>query len=399
MKQFDVVVAGGGPVGWACALACARSLANGSAAPRVAVVDREKVVATSNNDAPLSLRVYAVSERSITQLRSWGATFDDARCATIDRIIVHTSGSDEPALTLSAKDARQSAIGAVMEHEALTASIASAALSQGVLRIAGQAVSADVVGNARIVSLADGQMLQTRLVIIAEGRDSALVPELGFEAMSRDYERRGVVAHFQIDAPHHGDARQWFLPDDTILALLPLPDAGGAPAVSMVWSVGVSRAAALLAMSPDALLHAVTAATHGAVVATSVLQKAAAFPLSLKRLPDPVAERAIVVGDAAHSVHPLAGQGVNLGLEDAQCLAELMSLARTQSMDPGHALLTGKYRRQRYAPTLGLALTTDALARLYNLGSWSTLKPVADTGLRVLGRLPAFRRMLSSAAA
>ncbi len=399
MKQFDVVIAGGGPVGWACALACARSLTSGSAAPRVALIDREKVVETANNDAPLSLRVYAVSQRSITQLRSWGVTFDDARCATMDRIVVHTSGSDEPALTLSAKDARQSAIGAVMEHEALTASIVSAALSQGVLRIAGHAVSADLVGSARIVSLADGQLLQTKLVIIADGRDSALAPTLGLEAMSRDYERRGVVAHFQVNKPHYGDARQWFLPDDTILALLPLPDVGGAPAVSMVWSVGESRAAALLAMSPDALLQTVAAATHGAAVATAVLHDAVAFPLSLKRMSDPVAERAIVVGDAAHSVHPLAGQGVNLGLEDAQCLADLMSHSQSQSMDPGHALLTGKYRRQRYAPTLGLALTTDALARLYNLGSWSTLKPVADTGMRVLGRLPAFRRMLSSAAA
>ncbi|TAG02491.1 MAG: hypothetical protein EAZ43_09035 [Betaproteobacteria bacterium] len=401
MKQFDVLVAGGGPVGWACALACARALGSKNSAPRVAIVDREQggVVDPVSVDAPLSRRVYAVSQRSIAQLGGWNVSLDRSRTATIEQIVVHTAASATPALTLGAADRRTEAIGAVIEHEALTARIAQAAQAQGVLRIPGECIGADCTGESRTVELADSSLLRAKLLVVADGRESALASSMEISFTERSYERRGVVAHFQIDTPHRGDARQWFLPDDTILALLPLPDVNGAPAVSMVWSVSESRGAELLAMSAEALCEAVSAATDGSVQMSAVLQSAVAFPLALKRMPDPIADRVIVVGDAAHAVHPLAGQGVNLGFADAQTLHDLMAAGHKQQIDLGSALLTGKYRRQRYAPTLGLALTTDLLARLYNLGQWPTLKPFADTGMQVLGRLPAFRRLLSSAAA
>jgi 2-polyprenylphenol 6-hydroxylase len=401
VKQFDVLVAGGGPVGWACALACAQALGSKNSAPRVAIVDRERgnLVEPLSVDTPLSRRVYAVSQRSIAQLGGWGVSLDRSRTATIERIVVHTASSQTPALTLAAADNRTEAIGAVIEHEALTARIAQAAQTQGVLRISGDCISAHCTGESRTVELTDSSLLSAKLLVVADGRESALASSMDIAFTQRSYGRHGVVAHFQIDAPHRGDARQWFLPDDTILALLPLPDINGAPAVSMVWSVSETRGAELLAMSADALCAAVSAATSGGVQVSGVLQSAAAFPLALKRMPDPIADRVIVVGDAAHAVHPLAGQGVNLGFADAQSLFEVMTTGRERQIDLGSTLLTAKYRRQRYAPTLGLALTTDTLARLYNLGQLPGLKPFADTGMQVLGRLPAFRRMLSSAAA
>jgi 2-polyprenylphenol 6-hydroxylase len=410
LQPFDVVIAGGGPVGWACALHLSGPQNTSTKPVRVAVIDREsseQLKPAATTDA-IAKRVYTVSREALAGFAAQGVQLNLARTTEVRRILVFGRDQRE-ALCIDEHDTRAAAIARIIEHDELTAQLAATAMSFGVTRIEAQCVGTEIAGDMRIVELSDRQLLSTQLLVVADGRASTLSEALGVEAIHRSYERQGVVAHFELHAPHRGDARQWFLPDGSILALLPLPHAACKPAASMVWSVTNERADALKAMSDTALCEAVTNATGRRAVATQVLQSAAAFPLTLSRTVNPVAGRAIVTGDAAHAIHPLAGQGVNLGFADARALAQALSGASSVGFDVGHPLLLGRYRRARYGATLAMQVATDALARIYNQGTTdhtaqdasftATLPAFSDLGMRVLGRLPAFRRILSSAAA
>ena len=390
---FAVVVAGGGPVGWACALAAQTALGKRA---QVAVVDRDP---QSNplTDTPLSARVYTIAANNLRWLAEQGATLDRSRSASVTDIVV--SGRDgQESLRVSANDAGQAQLATVLEHEALTHAIAERAVALGVQVVTGACSALHDVDAHKLLELADRRVLQARVLIAADGMQSQLREMSGISATVRHYPQHGVVAHLHCSLPHRGAARQWFLPDGSVLALLPLPDVGGKSAVSMVWSASAERAAELCAMTVAALLDAVNAATCHSIAATAVVSAARPFPLSLVRVANPVAQRLVVVGDAAHAVHPLAGQGVNLGLVDARVLQDVWQQVATVSGDPGHALLLGRYRRERFGPTLAMQLATDGLFRLYNQVDHPLLMAAGDAGMRLFNRLPAFRRTLSTAA-
>lgn len=404
MNDFDVVVVGGGPVGWSAALACTQA----KPALRIAVIDRS-APPTMPCDM-IDTRVYTVTDDNLAWLAALGVQFDEARTADVETIrVFERSGVN--ALTVDSRDARRRRLAAVVEHDALTATIAARARVLGVDLIEGEANSTGILDNKRYVELAAGRLLNAKLIIVADGANSKTRGLLSVESLQRNYERVGVVAHFCVDTAHRGEARQWFLPDQSILALLPLPDIGARSAVSMVWSTTNARADSLRELPADALCAAVTEATGGRVHVSAAHTNIAVFPLKLARVADPVTERALIVGDAAHAVHPLAGQGVNLGFGDAKALAIALGDAERVNHDIGHSLLLAKFRRSRYAAVLAMQAATDGLARIYNLDtSYFANSPLArvfpenapaaigDFGMRVLGKLPAFRRFVSSAA-
>ena len=391
--SFDVVVAGGGPVGWACALAAQTALGKRA---RVAVIERESS-RPSSADVSLSARVYTVASGNLRWLMEQGVQFDLARSAAVTDIVV--SGRDgQESLRVSANDAGESALAKVMEHEALTHAIANRAQALGVQLVTGVVSALHDLDAQKLVELGDRRMLQARVVIAADGMQSKLRDLSGIGATVRSYPQHGVVAHLLCQQPHRGAARQWFLPDGSILALLPLPDIEGSSAVSMVWSVSEARADELCALSEIDLIDAVNTASQHAACVTHMTCSAQQFPLTLVRVANPVAQRLVVVGDAAHAVHPLAGQGVNLGVVDARALFEVWQQADKVGGDPGHALLLGRYRRERFGPTLAMQLATDGLFRLYNQTDHPLLMAAGDAGMRLLSRLPAFRRTLSTAA-
>lgn len=391
--MIDVVIAGGGPVGWACALAARVALGSHS---KVTVVERDALPSLKATD-PLSLRVYTVAAGNLDWLQQHGVTFDTARSEPVRAILVCGRDGDE-SLRVGGNDAGQSELAKVMEHEALTLAIAARARQLGVhLRTCESAALHDGDG-VRLLELGDGEVLSARVVVVADGARSILRAGAGIEASEHRYVHHGVVAHLACAEPHRGVARQWFLPDGSILALLPLPAINDAPAVSMVWSAHPDRAEALCALDEVALLDQVNAASGQRAALLGVLSPARRFPLSLIRAANPVARRCVVVGDAAHAVHPLAGQGVNLGFADARALRDVWFQAPRVNSDPGHALLLGRYRRERYGPTLAMQLATDGLFRLYNQVDHPLLMAAGDAGMRLFGRLPAFRRILSTAA-
>ena len=400
---FDVVIAGGGPVGWACALAAQVSLGKRA---RIAVVERDPLPIIKADD-PISARVYTVASGNLAWLHEHGVKIDETRSAVVTDIQVFgRDGGDS--LHVDANDAGLNELARVIEHEALAVAIAQRAQAAGVTLVAGECIAlhdGESVGErARTVELADRGLLQARMVLAADGAHSRLREAAGIEVSRHTYPQQGVVANLRCTRPHHDTARQWFLPDGSILALLPLPTADGlmsaendgAPSVSMVWSAAAARAEFLCALSEPELIREINAASADSLGVYAVINGIRSFPLALLRVPNPVALRFLAVGDAAHTMHPLAGQGVNVGLADARCLFELWQRAPDVRGDPGHSLLLSRYRRERYGPTLAMQLATDGLFRLYNQVDHPFLMAAGDAGMRLLGRLPVFRRTLSS---
>ena len=380
-------------MGWACALAAQHSLGKRA---RIAVVERDPLPFVSAGD-PMSARVYTVASGNLEWLNEQGVKVDEARSAAVTDIQVFgRDGGDS--LAVAANDAGRSELARVMEHEALAVSIALAAQKAGVALIAGECIALHEADGARTIELADRTLLQSRMVVAANGANSRLREAVGLEASRHVYPQHGVVANLSCSKPHRDTARQWFLPDGSILALLPVPSLNGTPAVSMVWSASAVRAEFLCSLTEAALLAEINAATGDAAGVCAVIGGTRSFPLSLLRVVNPVAERFLAVGDAAHAMHPLAGQGVNVGLAAARCLFDLWRRASYVHGDPGHALLLSRYRRERYGPTLAMQLATDGLFRLYNQLDHPFLMAAGDAGMRFLGRLPAFRRTLSTSA-
>jgi ubiquinone biosynthesis UbiH/UbiF/VisC/COQ6 family hydroxylase len=243
------------------------------------------------------------------------------------------------------------------------------------------------------LELAGGETLAAGLLVAADGAASPLRQLAGIGTRGRDYAQRAVVAHVTTERPHEDTAWQRFLRGGP-LALLPLADGRS----SIVWSLPEAEARRVLALDDKAFLDELGVASDfrlGRIVATT---PRAAFPLKLQLAERYQADRFVLLGDAAHAVHPLAGQGVNLGLRDVAELRDTLVDARAAGRDIGAAHVLRRYaRRRRSADTLD-ALGFDALARIY---AWQSPVLVAarGAGVRLLDRLAPLKRRLSEHAA
>jgi 2-polyprenylphenol 6-hydroxylase len=205
----------------------------------------------------------------------------------------------------------------------------------------------------------------------------------------RPYSQTAVVANFASECRHRARAFQWFLSDGGVLAWLPLPG----PRISMVWSAPESLARELLALDGGALAERVALAGARTLGALTTITAPTPFPLSLLRLPSVIAQRLALVGDAAHGVHPLAGQGVNLGFGDAAVLSSILA-GRGAIRDPGSSLLLRRYARRRLEPVLAMQGVTDGLVRLFGSQSlW--VGALRNRGMSLVGSFGPLKRLLA----
>jgi ubiquinone biosynthesis UbiH/UbiF/VisC/COQ6 family hydroxylase len=396
--DYDVVVGGAGLPGLSLAAALARD------GMRVALADAAPVVAAHDDPHDFDLRVYAVSPGSAGFLRTIGAwqRLPSSRIAAIETMEI--AGDADARLTFDAYDVHERALAWIVEERELRAAILASAREAGV----------EVHGAAPFVALAfdpghatltvddrgTPRPLRARLVVGADGLRSWIRQAAGIVAEPRPYAQVGVVANFACERPHRGVARQWFGRDGSVLAWLPLPrgHAGneGRSHISIVWSAPEALAADLLAAAPEALAQRVADAGGHALGALAAVSPAAGFPLSALRLPTTVAHRLALVGDAAHGVHPLAGQGVNLGFGDARVLAQVQA-ERAPLDDCGAPILLERYARRRVEPVLAMQVVTDGLTRLFG-PPYPWLSVVRNGGLAAVDRLPLLKRALAQPA-
>ena len=385
--HYDVVIVGAGLVGLSLAPALVRTGLS------VVLIDRAPMSDEARDTETFDTRVYAISPGSAAFLRAVGG-WQDVRCERVAPIeSMHVEGDGGGSIDFSAYDLGERALAWIVEERELRSALLRAARRAGVEMVGdAQLDTLAWSASAATLKLADGRAVDARLVVGADGARSWVREAAGIVAEPKSYGQTAVVANFACERPHHGRAYQWFRDDGGVLAWLPLPGRR----MSMVWSAPDGPAQQLLALTNEALSERVAEAGHQALGALECVTAAAGFPLRFLRLPTPVALRLALVGDAAHGVHPLAGQGVNLGFGDAQTLAAVLA-ERGPVTDAGAPILLERYARRRAEPVLAMQAVTDGLARLFGLPApW--LKALRNVGISAVDRLPLLKRALAQPA-
>ena len=395
-RDFDVIIVGAGVIGTAMAgLLLARQL---SAPGRVTVV-ADRLPPAANPNADWDLRVYALSRASERLLKicgAWNALPAD-RMFAYERMCVW-DGAGKPggrgSLRFDSAQLGEPNLGFIVDGGTLQRECLQAARNAGVVVVEG-GLSAIAVGDAGVsLRLTDGRELRGQLLIAADGADSQTRTLLGIETAGHAYHQDALVAHVRTAKPHAGTAWQRFLSTGP-LAFLPLSDGRS----SIVWSAALPEATRLRALDATEFGRALTEASGGVLGECELTTTVASFPLKLQYAMEYARPRAVLLGDAAHVVHPLAGQGLNLGLLDCAALADVLGQGmggprRAAGGYFGEHTLLRRYERRRRSENLQSAAALDVLERLFG-GADALSRGLRMAGLTAVGKLPFLKRDLA----
>lgn len=345
-------------------------------------------------EAAWDARIYAISPGA-TQLlerqRVW-AQVDAGRVCAVEQMQVR--GDDGGQLHFDALSAGVPRLASICEESQLLRALwLACSLAPGIehrtaaftalRRAAGPAGAAAPLQ----VQLADGGMVEAALLVGADGRQSAVRAAAGIPAQLSDYGQSAIVANFAVQAPHDGIARQWFT-DEGIVALLPLPG----PLVSLVWSAPHALLPALLALDDAQFCERVAARTGHALGALRLVGRRHSFVLHRVVVDALTRPGVVLLGDAAHVVHPLAGQGLNLGLQDVSEFLRCLD-ARESWRSLGDPVWLRRYARARAEPIALMRATVDNLARLFGAGG-TPARRLRNSGMSAVNALAPLKNAL-----
>ena len=384
MEQ-DVIIVGGGLNGPALALA----LAQGGL--KVAVVDARP--APDRAEAGFDGRAYALavaSKRLLQAVGVWGGVAE--RVQPILKIVASDGRAGEgPApffLTFDHAEIEEGPMGFLLEDRHLYAAFLAAMDRPGVRLLSGESVVAqELVPGGVAVTLASGAVMRARVLVGCDGRGSGVASRAGIRRQGWGYGQTALVTAVSHERDHGGVAHQYFMPEGP-LAILPLP---GGHLSSIVWSERTERAEAIQALGDAEYLEALRPRFGSFLGGIASAGARFTYPLSLSLAERFVAPRVALVGDAAHGVHPLAGQGLNLGLRDVGALAEVLVEAARRGEDIGAADVLERYQAWRRFDATALALGMDAVNGLFSNDN-PVLRGIRDLGLGIVNSIPAARR-------
>jgi 2-octaprenylphenol hydroxylase len=376
--DYDVLIAGGGMVGGT--LACAL----GGSSLKVCVIEPQPAPPPQDE---YDLRVSAITLASQTVFENIGAWagMRARRAAPIETMRVW---EDEGVINFDSADIGEACLAWIVENRVIVAAL-SERMSQfaNIMQLAPAQVSTLHVEEEKVaVRLADGRTLSASLLVGADGAESRVRREAGIEWTRHDLAQSAIVAIVNTEAPHVATAYQHFLASGP-LAFLPLDDSN---TVSIVWSADSARAGELMALDDAAFNAALQMAFGDHLGRVRLASRRSAIPLALGFARDYTVHRIALIGDAAHTVHPLAGQGVNLGILDAAALAETLLAGAGARRDPGAHALLRRYERARKGADLEMQVVTGGFRYLFgsNLPGVHALR---GAGLRFAEGLPALK--------
>ena len=381
----DIVVVGAGLVGLAAAIAFAKQ---GKSVVLVHASKPETKLKKAWDE-----RVYALTPATETWLKEldvW-AGVDKSRVNDINAMYIWDA---EAALTLADSDANLPKLGVIIENQNLQLALWQQIKTLG-LTVVTDAQCTSLHNMPHDIQLGLELVLQgeitiaAKLIVAADGVNSWLRNQANIAVKRKSFNQTAIVANFIAEKNHGNIARQWFAPHDT-LALLPLPE----QYVSMVWSVSTEKADKLLKLSSEQLSEQVQAESQGLLGDLKPVSKTLSFELNQLTATKLVAEKMVLVGDAAHQIHPMAGQGVNLGFRDVMKLAELT----TKCQDVGDFNLLRQYERARKADIVVMNNLTSGLDYLFAIEN-SFVKTATHWGLQQFNRQAGIKKLLIQQAA
>jgi 2-octaprenyl-6-methoxyphenol hydroxylase len=396
-EDFDVVIAGGGMAGLTLALALAQ------AGLGVAVV--ESTTPDARIAPSFDGRTSAIAFANFRQWRALGLGEALSRLAQPITEILITDGPDPgasrgaplPAFLHFDVDEIEAETGGeplgwVLENRHIRRALIDALSKTDATTLTGAVETLSPMPGGMTATLKDGRTVRAKVVVGADGRASRVRAVAGIGVQGWTYAQAGVSTTVALARPHNGVAHQHFLPGGP-LAILPLTgDASAEHRASLVWTERADRADALIAASPQAF-EAHLARRFGEMLGRPrLIGPRTIFPLRLQVADRMIGERIALIGDAAHVIHPIAGQGLNLGLKDVAALAEVLIAAARIGEDIGSPMVLDRYARWRRFDGAGLAMATDLLTRLFSNDS-APLRIARNLGLAAVNRTPSLRRL------
>jgi 2-polyprenylphenol 6-hydroxylase len=373
--KTDVTIVGAGLVGLAAALALDQAGYN------VILVDSQLPQQSNGGSDDWDQRIYTISPKNVQWLTNLGAwqLLDKGRVAEMQAMEIWGDDSVEP-LRLLAEDANADDLGFIVEERALKNALCQCMQASGVRTMYGEVCDAlQTTAQHTLLQLRNQQAIESSLLLAADGANSWIRQQLGVGVQQKPYHQTAIVANFLIEKSHNNIARQWFTQDADgscgILAWLPLPE----NKVSIVWSASTQYAETLLKLSADEFTRQVMAVGSSMLGKFELMAEPAGFPLMLKTANHIIHNAVVLIGDAAHRIHPMAGQGVNLGFRDVIDLLSLLT-KRHKYQSINDAALLKHYERVRKADLLNMTMLTNGLYHLFDSQS-KVLKILRNKGL------------------
>jgi 2-octaprenyl-6-methoxyphenol hydroxylase len=389
VQETEILISGGGFAGLALGIALADA---GYAASVIEAGDLDARLVPGFDG-----RVSAIAPDVRRMLETLGVWSGLAEFQTVSDIVISggtvEGGASPFFLHVGEVDGDAPAFDMVENRHLRAALIGRARATPGLNLVTGVKITSARSEPAKVTAaLLDGGTVTARLLVAAEGRESPLREAYGIKTSGWSYHQWGIVCTVEHERPHEGVAQEYFLPSGSF-AILPMTGNRS----SLVWAEREDLAPAFLALSDDDFNAEVARRFTDFLGDTRVVGARFGYPLTTQLARDYIAPRFALIGDAAHVIHPLAGQGLNLGLRDAAALAESIADAGRLGLDIGSTAPLDAYQRRRRVDATLMAATTDALNRLFS-NDVAPLRAIRETGLGLVNAVPPLRRLLARAA-